>query len=123
MSRGVFDSDFVQVIPDREAAHLFSDSYTAGRILGRDFGIEIHFFILDGAFLCKAAAHFSPENDGDLALEIGDVIEVEAKFRNFPGWWSGRNVKSGFSGQFPSSFVSTDYVETSPVESGLIYSS
>ncbi|XP_016385536.1 SH3 domain-containing kinase-binding protein 1-like isoform X1 [Sinocyclocheilus rhinocerous] len=51
---------------------------------------------------CKAAFSYTPQNEDELELKIGDVIEVLGEVEE--GWWEG--TLSGRTGMFPSNFTS-----------------
>ncbi|XP_026057034.1 SH3 domain-containing kinase-binding protein 1-like isoform X2 [Carassius auratus] len=50
---------------------------------------------------CKAAFSYAPQNEDELELKIGDVIEILGEVEE--GWWEG--VLNGKSGLFPSNFT------------------
>uniref|UniRef100_UPI003AB09A09 SH3 domain-containing kinase-binding protein 1 n=1 Tax=Centroberyx gerrardi TaxID=166262 RepID=UPI003AB09A09 len=50
---------------------------------------------------CKAAFSYMPQNEDELELKIGDVIEIIAEVEE--GWWEG--VLHGKTGMFPSNFT------------------
>ncbi|XP_059380814.1 SH3 domain-containing kinase-binding protein 1-like isoform X4 [Carassius carassius] len=50
---------------------------------------------------CKAAFSYTPQNEDELELKSGDVIEVLGEVEE--GWWEG--VLNGKSGLFPSNFT------------------
>uniref|UniRef100_A0A673MP33 Osteoclast-stimulating factor 1 n=1 Tax=Sinocyclocheilus rhinocerous TaxID=307959 RepID=A0A673MP33_9TELE len=50
---------------------------------------------------CKAAFSYTPQNEDELELKIGDVIEVLGEVEE--GWWEG--FLNGRSGMFPSNFT------------------
>ncbi|XP_048030765.1 SH3 domain-containing kinase-binding protein 1 isoform X1 [Megalobrama amblycephala] len=50
---------------------------------------------------CKAAFSYTPQNDDELELKIGDVIEVLGEVEE--GWWEG--TLNGKTGMFPSNFT------------------
>ncbi|XP_041950889.1 CD2-associated protein [Alosa sapidissima] len=50
---------------------------------------------------CKALFDYLPQNEDELELKVGDVIEITEEVEE--GWWSG--VLNGKSGLFPSNFV------------------
>ncbi|XP_063078791.1 CD2-associated protein isoform X2 [Engraulis encrasicolus] len=51
--------------------------------------------------LCKALFEYVPQNEDELELKMGDVIEITEEVEE--GWWSG--VLHGKFGLFPSNFV------------------
>ncbi|KAM3860370.1 SH3 domain-containing kinase-binding protein 1 [Diretmus argenteus] len=50
---------------------------------------------------CKAAFSYMPQNEDELELKIGDIIEVIGEVEE--GWWEG--FLNGKSGMFPSNFT------------------
>ncbi|KAL1248551.1 hypothetical protein QQF64_021869, partial [Cirrhinus molitorella] len=50
---------------------------------------------------CKAAFSYTPQNEDELELKIGDVIEVLGEVEE--GWWEG--LLNGKTGMFPSNFT------------------
>ncbi|XP_051542642.1 SH3 domain-containing kinase-binding protein 1-like [Myxocyprinus asiaticus] len=50
---------------------------------------------------CKAAFSYTPQNEDELELKIGDVIEVLGEVEE--GWWEG--TLNGKTGMFPSNFT------------------
>ncbi|XP_056155284.1 SH3 domain-containing kinase-binding protein 1 [Lampris incognitus] len=50
---------------------------------------------------CKASFSYMPQNEDELELKIGDIIEVIAEVEE--GWWEG--VLNGKTGMFPSNFT------------------
>ncbi|XP_050953989.1 SH3 domain-containing kinase-binding protein 1 isoform X2 [Labeo rohita] len=50
---------------------------------------------------CKAAFSYAPQNEDELELKIGDVIEIVGEVEE--GWWEG--VLNGKTGMFPSNFT------------------
>jgi hypothetical protein len=52
--------------------------------------------------IVRALMHFSPEQEGDMALKKGDYIKVIKKHN---GWWWGQNLTSNRFGLFPHNFV------------------
>ncbi|XP_074551661.1 nostrin isoform X2 [Halichoeres trimaculatus] len=59
---------------------------------------------------CKALYDFSPENEDELTLKEGDLLDIYRKEEN--GWWFG--TLNGETGHFPST-----YVEELPVLSSI----
>ncbi|XP_030627326.1 CD2-associated protein isoform X2 [Chanos chanos] len=59
---------------------------------------------------CKALFEYVPQNEDELELKTGDIIEVTGEVEE--GWWSG--LLNGKSGLFPSNFVK----EMDPSEDG-----
>lgn len=64
---------------------------------------------------CKALFEYVPQNEDELELKTGDIIDITEEVEE--GWWSGS--MNGKSGLFPSNFVkeieSTEETETSDV--------
>ncbi|KAJ8397665.1 hypothetical protein AAFF_G00436640 [Aldrovandia affinis] len=50
---------------------------------------------------CKALFEYLPQNEDELEMKVGDVIEINEEVEE--GWWSG--TMNGKSGLFPSNFV------------------
>ncbi|XP_066452589.1 CD2-associated protein isoform X3 [Eleutherodactylus coqui] len=50
---------------------------------------------------CKVVFDYSPQNEDELELKVGDVLEVTEEVEE--GWWSG--TTNGRVGLFPSNFV------------------
>ncbi|KAJ8010748.1 hypothetical protein DPEC_G00078380 [Dallia pectoralis] len=50
---------------------------------------------------CKASFSYAPQNDDELELKIGDVIDVLEEVEE--GWWKG--TLNGKIGMFPSNFI------------------
>ncbi|XP_072537177.1 CD2-associated protein [Salminus brasiliensis] len=50
---------------------------------------------------CKAIFEYVPQNEDELELKVGDIIEITEEVEE--GWWSG--TMNGKSGLFPSNFV------------------
>ncbi|XP_062858114.1 CD2-associated protein [Trichomycterus rosablanca] len=50
---------------------------------------------------CKALFEYLPQNEDELELKVGDIIEISEEVED--GWWSG--IMNGKSGLFPSNFV------------------
>ncbi|XP_067848753.1 SH3 domain-containing kinase-binding protein 1 isoform X2 [Heptranchias perlo] len=50
---------------------------------------------------CQVAFSYAPQNEDELELKIGDVIEVLGEVEE--GWWEG--ILNGKSGMFPSNFI------------------
>ncbi|XP_056280054.1 nostrin isoform X1 [Pseudoliparis swirei] len=50
---------------------------------------------------CKALYNFTPEQDDELALKEGDLLDIYGKEEN--GWWFGK--LNGKRGHFPSTYV------------------
>lgn len=76
--RGMFPDNFVSVLTEHSNAR-------SGGVQGR----------------CRAVFSYQPANPDELALGVGDVLEVLGEVEE--GWWQGR--RSGRVGVFPSNFV------------------
>uniref|UniRef100_A0ACB8GEZ2 SH3-domain kinase binding protein 1 n=1 Tax=Sphaerodactylus townsendi TaxID=933632 RepID=A0ACB8GEZ2_9SAUR len=50
---------------------------------------------------CKVMFEYTPQNEDELELKLGDVIDINEEVEE--GWWSG--TLSGKAGMFPSNFV------------------
>ncbi|XP_062907148.1 SH3 domain-containing kinase-binding protein 1 isoform X2 [Mobula hypostoma] len=50
---------------------------------------------------CQVAFSYTPQNDDELELKIGEIIEVLGEVEE--GWWEG--VLNGKTGMFPSNFI------------------
>ncbi|KAJ8270640.1 hypothetical protein GJAV_G00117480 [Gymnothorax javanicus] len=50
---------------------------------------------------CKALFEYLPQNEDELELKVGDIIDINEEVEE--GWWSGS--MNGKSGLFPSNFV------------------
>ncbi|XP_030663456.1 SH3 domain-containing kinase-binding protein 1 isoform X10 [Nomascus leucogenys] len=50
---------------------------------------------------CQVAFSYLPQNDDELELKVGDIIEVVGEVEE--GWWEG--VLNGKTGMFPSNFI------------------
>ncbi|XP_018596690.1 SH3 domain-containing kinase-binding protein 1 isoform X2 [Scleropages formosus] len=50
---------------------------------------------------CKVAFSYTPQNDDELELKLGDVIEILGEVEE--GWWEG--TLNGKTGMFPSNFT------------------
>ena len=51
----------------------------------------------------QAIADYTAEEAQDLSFREGDRISVTTKFES--GWWSGKNLRTGRTGNFPSTYV------------------
>ncbi len=56
----------------------------------------------EGGF-AKAKFNLKGEMDKDLSFTKGDIIEIHV--RNPNGWWVGKNLRTGLSGYFPTTFI------------------
>ncbi|XP_047127425.1 SH3 domain-containing kinase-binding protein 1 isoform X2 [Hydra vulgaris] len=84
--RGVFPSNFVEVIKDTNPSQS-SLSATAK--------------ITNSAKKAKVGFRYEPEQDDELALEVGEIVEILDDSDD--GWWKGK--LNGKVGMFPSNFV------------------
>ncbi|XP_011795585.1 PREDICTED: SH3 domain-containing kinase-binding protein 1 isoform X2 [Colobus angolensis palliatus] len=50
---------------------------------------------------CQVAFSYLPQNDDELELKVGDIIEVVGEVEE--GWWEG--ILNGKTGMFPSNFI------------------
>uniref|UniRef100_A0A8C5SXF0 SH3 domain-containing protein n=1 Tax=Laticauda laticaudata TaxID=8630 RepID=A0A8C5SXF0_LATLA len=50
---------------------------------------------------CQVAFSYMPQNEDELELKVGDIIEVVGEVEE--GWWEG--VLNGKTGMFPSNFI------------------
>uniref|UniRef100_A0A8C9GIV9 SH3 domain containing kinase binding protein 1 n=1 Tax=Piliocolobus tephrosceles TaxID=591936 RepID=A0A8C9GIV9_9PRIM len=57
---------------------------------------------------CQVAFSYLPQNDDELELKVGDIIEVVGEVEE--GWWEG--VLNGKTGMFPSNFIKELSVES-----------
>lgn len=55
----------------------------------------------------QATFDFVPENEGDLGLRIGDLIQVLEEEND--SWWRGINLASNLTGIFPSNFIKASH--------------
>ncbi|XP_056594689.1 SH3 domain-containing kinase-binding protein 1 isoform X1 [Triplophysa dalaica] len=60
---------------------------------------------------CKASFSYTPQNEDELELKIGDVVEILGEVEE--GWWEG--FLNGKSGMFPSNFTKELLAETEDV--------
>ena len=60
-----------------------------------------HRFLFLGSELYIARHFYEAEDDNQLSLETGRIVEVQEKLDN--GWWRG--VTGGKEGWFPATFV------------------
>lgn len=51
---------------------------------------------------CAALYNFAKEQDGDLAFETGDMIQI---IKDSDEWWEGMNLRTGKTGIFPANYV------------------
>ncbi|XP_042189814.1 SH3 domain-containing kinase-binding protein 1 isoform X4 [Callorhinchus milii] len=52
---------------------------------------------------CKAVFSYAPQNEDELELKIGDIIDILGEVEE--GWWEG--VLNGKTGMFPSNFITS----------------
>ncbi|KAK2140009.1 hypothetical protein LSH36_1514g00002 [Paralvinella palmiformis] len=112
--RGVFPDNFVKEVKKEKAPVTASKKPGGGHVsnLAKNLG---HGGIKMGPppaklkdvkpeekkVLAKATFDYEPQQDDELRLTIGEVIEVTKQEQE--GWWEG--VKKGVTGVFPSNFV------------------
>uniref|UniRef100_A0A672Q368 Osteoclast-stimulating factor 1 n=1 Tax=Sinocyclocheilus grahami TaxID=75366 RepID=A0A672Q368_SINGR len=84
--RGLFPDNFVRVKKESSLAGSKSDLSNGEAFRKRR---------------CKAVFSYAPQNEDELELKIGDVIEVLGEVEE--GWWEG--TLSGKTGMFPSNFT------------------
>ena len=53
--------------------------------------------------LCEVLYNFTKENDDEIELKVGQIIEIISKEQEDPGWWKG--IVDGRVGIFPENFV------------------
>eukprot|EP01095_Lingulamoeba_sp_RSL-Kostka_P015142 TRINITY_DN686_c0_g2_i1.p1 TRINITY_DN686_c0_g2~~TRINITY_DN686_c0_g2_i1.p1 ORF type:complete len:475 (+),score=168.75 TRINITY_DN686_c0_g2_i1:583-2007(+) len=58
--------------------------------------------VSDGVKRCETIFEFIAENDDELTIKVGDIIEIELEM---DGWYKGLNTATGESGLFPSNYV------------------
>ncbi|XP_043393892.1 SH3 domain-containing kinase-binding protein 1 isoform X2 [Chelonia mydas] len=61
---------------------------------------------------CQVAFSYMPQNDDELELKVGDIIEVMGEVEE--GWWEG--ILNGKTGMFPSNFIKELSVDSDDVE-------
>ncbi|KAM9436604.1 SH3 domain-containing kinase-binding protein 1 isoform 2-T2 [Clarias gariepinus] len=107
--RGLFPDNFVREIKKEVKKELSSASHTARSDLsngsaspGSESSLRA---VKKGEAIrkrrCKAAFSYIPQNEDELELKIGDVIEILGEVEE--GWWEG--YLNGKTGMFPSNFT------------------
>uniref|UniRef100_K7FFT7 SH3 domain containing kinase binding protein 1 n=1 Tax=Pelodiscus sinensis TaxID=13735 RepID=K7FFT7_PELSI len=61
---------------------------------------------------CQVAFSYMPQNEDELELKVGDIIEVVGEVEE--GWWEG--ILNGKTGMFPSNFIKEISVDSDDVE-------
>uniref|UniRef100_A0A8C3RQL8 SH3 domain containing kinase binding protein 1 n=1 Tax=Chelydra serpentina TaxID=8475 RepID=A0A8C3RQL8_CHESE len=61
---------------------------------------------------CQVAFSYMPQNEDELELKVGDIIEVMGEVEE--GWWEG--ILNGKTGMFPSNFIKELSVDSDDVE-------
>ncbi|XP_039385066.1 SH3 domain-containing kinase-binding protein 1 isoform X6 [Mauremys reevesii] len=61
---------------------------------------------------CQVAFSYMPQNEDELELKVGDIIEVMGEVEE--GWWEG--ILHGKTGMFPSNFIKELSVDSEDVE-------
>ncbi|XP_074839464.1 SH3 domain-containing kinase-binding protein 1 isoform X3 [Carettochelys insculpta] len=61
---------------------------------------------------CQVAFSYMPQNEDELELKVGDIIEVVGEVEE--GWWEG--ILNGKTGMFPSNFIKELSVDSDDVE-------
>ncbi|KAM9353204.1 SH3 domain-containing protein 21 isoform 2-T2 [Symphorus nematophorus] len=93
--RGIFPANFVKEVP----VFLIGDSQREPRSLRKTKRMK-------HTRKCEVAFAYSPMNEDELQLEVGETIEIIKEIED--GWWMG--VKNGRVGAFPSNFVKEVFV-------------
>ncbi|XP_051263102.1 SH3 domain-containing protein 21 isoform X1 [Dicentrarchus labrax] len=88
--RGIFPANFVKEVP----VYLIGDSKREPRSLRKTKKMK-------HTRKCQVEFAYSPMNEDELELNIGDTIEIIKEIED--GWWMG--LKNGKVGAFPSNFV------------------
>ena len=91
--RGVFPENFVEVIKET----ILPQSSTPNNMK-----------IASTVKKAKVAFEYDPEQDDELALQVGEIVEILED--NDEGWWKGK--LNGKIGVFPSNFVEIIKEET-----------
>nr|XP_025039786.1 SH3 domain-containing kinase-binding protein 1 isoform X1 [Pelodiscus sinensis] len=63
---------------------------------------------------CQVAFSYMPQNEDELELKVGDIIEVVGEVQVEEGWWEG--ILNGKTGMFPSNFIKEISVDSDDVE-------
>ncbi|GAB5353103.1 hypothetical protein AAMO2058_000009600 [Amorphochlora amoebiformis] len=53
----------------------------------------------------RAKWRFVAENEGDISMEIGDVVQVIESTNDTNAWWTGRNCRTNETGLFPANYT------------------
>uniref|UniRef100_A0A8C8SKY3 SH3 domain containing kinase binding protein 1 n=1 Tax=Pelusios castaneus TaxID=367368 RepID=A0A8C8SKY3_9SAUR len=61
---------------------------------------------------CQVAFSYMPQNEDELELKVGDIIEVVGEVEE--GWWEG--ILNGKTGMFPSNFIKELSLDSDDVE-------
>ncbi|XP_067401118.1 SH3 domain-containing kinase-binding protein 1 isoform X3 [Emydura macquarii macquarii] len=61
---------------------------------------------------CQVAFSYMPQNEDELELKVGDIIEVVGEVEE--GWWEG--ILNGKTGMFPSNFIKEISADSDDVE-------
>eukprot|EP00111_Clytia_hemisphaerica_P010661 TCONS_00031131-protein len=91
--RGMFPENFVEVIPDEVAKPPPPTAPVSAKPTVSSSG--------PAKKLARATFEYIPEQQDEIALSVGDVVEVLEE--EDEGWWRGRI--NGKEGMFPSNFV------------------
>uniref|UniRef100_UPI0037E9C699 SH3 domain-containing protein 21 isoform X2 n=1 Tax=Semicossyphus pulcher TaxID=241346 RepID=UPI0037E9C699 len=93
--RGIFPANFVKEVP----VYLTGDSKREPRSLRQTKRMK-------QTRKCEVAFDYDPMNEDELALVVGETIEIIREIED--GWWMG--MKNGKVGAFPSNFVKEIFV-------------
>ncbi|KAM6910527.1 SH3 domain-containing protein 21 [Xenentodon cancila] len=93
--RGIFPANFVKEVP----VYLMGDNAREPRSIRKVKKPK-------QARKCEVAHAYSPLNEDELELVVGDTIEIIKEIED--GWWMG--LKNGKMGAFPSNFVNEIFV-------------
>ncbi|XP_041843411.1 SH3 domain-containing protein 21 isoform X2 [Melanotaenia boesemani] len=99
--RGIFPANFVKEVP----VYLMGDSNREPRSIRKTKKVK-------QTRKCEVAFHYSPQNEDELELVVGEIIEIVREIED--GWWMG--VKNGKVGAFPSNFVKEIFVSPKDVK-------
>ncbi|XP_060557523.1 uncharacterized protein LOC132717954 isoform X2 [Ruditapes philippinarum] len=115
--KGMFPDNFVKVIKDKDAKKdegKKKDVQASKRQSVKDLANKLKGQVHEGAppmmrrkeppakkKKAKVVYSYEPENDDELKLEVGDVLDVIKQEEE--GWWEG--ILNGKQGMFPSNFV------------------
>ena len=82
---------------------------------GLGFFVFLLYFFYSYFRRLKVLFSYTPEQDDELALQVGDIIDFVAEVED--GWWKGS--LNGKAGIFPSNFVSElDHPVTNGISQG-----